>query len=89
MRTVGAFEAKTHFSQLLTEVERKGDSILIQRRGAGVAVLSPFEKDSTRKGLERTQRVLKAFHDIRQAAAALPSKDRASAKRLTEDGRKR
>lgn len=38
--TVGAFEAKTHFSALLEEVE-KGEKILITKHGRIVAQLSP------------------------------------------------
>ena len=36
--TVGAFEAKTHLSQLLTEVE-KGTEVHITRRGELIAVM--------------------------------------------------
>jgi prevent-host-death family protein len=38
----GAFEAKTHFSNLLDRVE-KGDRIVITRHGREVAILSPVE----------------------------------------------
>ena len=40
MHTVGAFEAKTHFSALLEEVE-KGEQIIITKHGRAVAQLSP------------------------------------------------
>ena len=40
MSTVGAFEAKTHFSALLERVER-GEEIVITRRGKPVARLTP------------------------------------------------
>ena len=40
MKTVGAFEAKTHLSQLLDEVA-KGESITITRHGEAVAQLIP------------------------------------------------
>ena len=40
MATVGAFEAKTHFAQLLQRVER-GEEIVITRRGKQVARLVP------------------------------------------------
>jgi prevent-host-death family protein len=40
MATVGAFEAKTHFAQLLQRVER-GEEITITRRGKAVARLVP------------------------------------------------
>jgi prevent-host-death family protein len=40
MTTVGAFDAKTHFAQLLQRVER-GEEITITRRGKVVARLVP------------------------------------------------
>ena len=40
MATIGAFEAKTHFAQLLQRVER-GEEIIITRRGKAVARLVP------------------------------------------------
>lgn len=41
MTTVGAFEAKTHLSQLLERVEQ-GEEITITRRGRAVARLVPM-----------------------------------------------
>ena len=38
MHTVGAYEAKTHFSELLEKV-RQGDNITITRNGVPVAML--------------------------------------------------
>lgn len=40
MQTVGAFEAKTHFSALLDKVE-KGEQIVITKHGRVVAKLVP------------------------------------------------
>lgn len=40
MRTVGAFEAKTHLSALLEEVER-GEEVVITRHGKAIARLVP------------------------------------------------
>jgi len=40
MREIGAFEAKTHLSELLAAVER-GETITITRRGKPVAQLAP------------------------------------------------
>ncbi len=40
MRTVGAFEAKTHLSQLLDQVE-SGETVVITRHGEPVAELVP------------------------------------------------
>lgn len=40
MTKVGAFAAKTHFSELLDRVEQ-GERILIERRGKTIAELAP------------------------------------------------
>ena len=42
-RTVGAFEAKTHFSELLERAEG-GEEIIITRRGKPVARLMPVKE---------------------------------------------
>ena len=44
MKTVGAFEAKTHLSRLLDKVEQ-GEKITITRHGAPVAQLVPVERE--------------------------------------------
>ena len=40
MKTIGAFSAKTHLSDLLNQVAR-GESFLITKRGKPMAALSP------------------------------------------------
>lgn len=59
MRTVGAYEAKTHLSHLLDEVQH-GHRIGITRNGQPVAVLSPA---STGPQIDRKQVVqeIRAF----------------------------
>jgi prevent-host-death family protein len=47
-KTVGAFDAKTHLSELLERV-RRGERITITRRGVPVAVLVP-PADEARRG---------------------------------------
>ncbi len=50
MKTVGAFEAKTHFARLLERVAN-GEQIVITRHGTPVARLVPFAKpDGERAG---------------------------------------
>ncbi|MGC2331100.1 MAG: type II toxin-antitoxin system prevent-host-death family antitoxin [Candidatus Acidiferrales bacterium] len=44
--TVGAYEAKTHLSELLEKVEA-GEEIVITRHGAAVAKLVPIKKETT------------------------------------------
>jgi prevent-host-death family protein len=44
MREVGAFEAKTHLSELLSAVEA-GETVTITRRGKPIAQLVPMATD--------------------------------------------
>lgn len=44
MRTVGAYEAKTHLSRLLEDVERR-ETIEITKHGVPIAVLTPIVAD--------------------------------------------
>jgi prevent-host-death family protein len=79
MRTVGAFEAKTHLSALLEEVER-GEEILITRHGKAVARLVPAGVVS-RDRLKDTAARLKAFRRGRRLGDL-------SVKALIEKGRR-
>ena len=45
-KTVGAYQAKTHLSQLLEKVEA-GEEITITKHGAPVARLVPVKKEAT------------------------------------------
>lgn len=42
MKQIGAFDAKTHFSSLLEQVE-KGEEIIITRRGKQIAKIIPIQ----------------------------------------------
>lgn len=53
----GAFEAKTHFSDLLDRVE-KGERIVITRHGREVAVLAPPQKSSVQERMAMIERAL-------------------------------
>jgi len=41
---IGAFEAKTNFSKIISETE-KGNDFIVTRRGKAVARIIPFEKE--------------------------------------------
>lgn len=47
LEEVGAFEAKTHFSELLRGVE-KGNAYTITRNGRPIAKLAPIEENADR-----------------------------------------
>jgi prevent-host-death family protein len=57
MKTVGAFEAKTHLNKLLQKVS-KGESIRITRRGVPVAKLIP-DHEGERRDLKQVVREIR------------------------------
>ena len=57
MTDIGAYEAKTHFSQLLERVE-KGERITITKHGKAVAVLGPVEPRRKRPVAEVIEDIL-------------------------------
>ena len=87
MKKVGAFDAKTHFSQLLSEVEQTQCEIIIQRRGKDVAILSPSRKDRAARKEARKREVLAALREIRSAQRGRPASG--ALKELVEEDRTR
>ena len=79
MANMTAFEAKTHFSELLVAVEG-GESITVTRRGKPVAILSPVET-RTRADRER------AVEEIKEARKAYSLKG-LDLKKLRDEGRR-
>jgi len=78
---VGAYDAKTRFGELLSEVEEHGVSITITRRGVPVAQLVPVTGGSKRSPTD----LLREFLDFQ---AAHPF-DGVTAKQLIQEGRRR
>ena len=76
---VGAFEAKTHLSELLQRV-REGDRVVITHRGVPVAVLVPPGK------LERDH-VTEVIREIRELRKRT-KKARSSSRALRQQGRR-
>jgi prevent-host-death family protein len=79
MRTVGTFEAKTHLSALLEQVER-GEEIMITKHGKAIARLVPVGVVS-RDRLKDIATRLKAFRRGRRLGDL-------SAKSLINEGRR-
>ncbi|MEJ5247640.1 type II toxin-antitoxin system Phd/YefM family antitoxin [Caldilinea sp.] len=77
MPSIGAYEAKTHFSELLKRVQR-GERFIITHHGAPVAVLAPLESAPERP-VDEVIAALKAFR--RKRSLDLPLKA------LIEEGR--
>jgi prevent-host-death family protein len=70
MKHVGIFDAKTHLSSLVDEVE-KGGEIVITRHGKPVAKLVRAEKSDDRLSPEQVERRLKALRELREIGQRL------------------
>lgn len=68
MSTIGAYEAKTKFSELLERVE-KGEQITITRHGKPVAILAPLSRPRD------TGKARKAMEGLRQLARKVDLSD--------------
>jgi len=64
MSTIGAYQAKTEFSNLIRKVMR-GERIIITRYGEPVAVLSPI-KDAPSRPITETIKDIQAFRKDHQ-----------------------
>ena len=79
MTTIGAYEAKTHLSELLLRVE-KGEHIVITRHGTPIAELRPVAgRDSKR--IAAAVKALAAFRSDHRA-------DAAEIREMIEEGRR-
>lgn len=72
MRAVGGFEAKTHFSQLVDEMNQTGEPVIVQNRGKSVAILQALDSLAKEDRQRRSARLLEAFAEIRQSQEDSP-----------------
>jgi prevent-host-death family protein len=79
MKTVGAFEAKTHLNKLLKQVS-KGETIRITLRGIPVAKLIPSGEGE----LKDLRRTVKEIREIRKGAGLKGS----TIRELIDEGRR-
>lgn len=63
MRQFGAFEAKTHFSELLGDVI-KGEKLIITKHGVQVAMIIPFTQEE--KGIDPVKDTIRALKKMRK-----------------------
>jgi len=78
---IGAFEAKTHFSRIIAEVEYGADYV-ITKRGKPVAKIIPFEQE---KGMTRKEAMAK-LAELRKLYRGKPGSF--DIRKAIEDGRK-
>lgn len=79
MTTVGAYEAKTHFIELLDKVER-GETVIITRHGAPIARLVPVARSA-----DDAAAAMEELHRFRRERR--PRLDGITIRELIEEGR--
>lgn len=82
MNTIGAFEAKTHFSQLLSRVA-EGETIIITKNGKSIAKITPIDTETTYPS------AMDAIKAIRELRKGVTLGKKLSLKQLIREGRKR
>lgn len=80
MDSVGAFDAKTHLSELLERVSR-GERITITRHGVPAAMLVPVERANPRISHEK---IVEGMRALRQRV----KKGKQSVRELVNEGRR-
>ncbi|SHK96490.1 type II toxin-antitoxin system Phd/YefM family antitoxin [Alicyclobacillus tolerans] len=78
MKTIGAYEAKTHFAELLEQVSL-GETIIVTKRGIPVAKVIPIEQDKL-----DYQHILRQFQSLRTNVKSAQT----SLKEMIEEGRR-
>jgi antitoxin (DNA-binding transcriptional repressor) of toxin-antitoxin stability system len=79
MRALGAFQVKTHLSQLLKEIEKNGKPIAITLHGRTVALLTPVQLENP---------IAQAIDSIRKNRKGVKLGKNISLKSLIEEGRR-
>lgn len=82
MRHFGAFEAKTHFSEILGDV-MNGEAFIITKHGVQVAMMIPF----TQKG-DSLDPVADAIRALKNLRKGITLGKKLSIKKMLEQGRK-
>ena len=81
MRQFGAFEAKTHFSELLADVIN-GEKFVITKHGVQVALIIPFTKEE-----EGIDPVTDAIRTLKTLKKGITLGKNLSVRELLEEGR--
>ena len=82
MRHYGAFEAKTHFSEILGNVIR-GEKFIITKHGVQVAMIIPFTPEE--KSIDPVEDAIRAIKNLRKG---ITLGKKLSIKKMIEEGRK-
>ncbi|MEQ9453899.1 MAG: type II toxin-antitoxin system prevent-host-death family antitoxin [Phycisphaeraceae bacterium] len=80
MEQIGLFQAKTHLSQIVDQVQKSGRAVTLTRRGIPVAEIRPLaeEPEMTRE---------QAFEAIRQMRSSMPRITAVEIREAIDEGR--
>lgn len=81
MRQFGAFEAKTHFSELLVDVAN-GEKFIITRHGVQIAMIVPYAKDE-----QENDPISDAIRAIKKLRKGIKLGKKLSIRKMREEGR--
>ncbi len=82
MKRFGAFEVKTHFSELLRDVIN-GEKFIITKHGVQVAMIIPFTQKE-----EEVDPVTNAIRALKKLRKGITLGKRLSIRKMIEEGRK-
>ena len=82
MKYFGAFEAKTHFSEILRDVLH-GEKFIITKHGEKVAMIIPFIKEE-----EKVDPVNDAIRELKKLRRGITLGKKFSVRKMLEKGRK-
>ena len=82
MKHFGAFQAKTHFSELLGAVIN-GEKFIITRHGVQVAMIIPFTQEE--EGIDPVKAAIRALKKLRKG---ITLGKKLSIRKMLEEGRK-
>lgn len=82
MKHFGAFEAKTHFSELLADVIN-GEKFIITKHGVQVAMIIPFTHEE--EGIDPVKDAIRALKNLRKGVTL---GKKLSIRKMLEEGRK-
>ena len=79
---ISSFSAKTHFSHILSEVE-KGKRVIITKRGKRIATMSPYQADHLEENV-----IKEAIESIKNLRKGITLGPNLSIKTMREQGRR-
>lgn len=82
MKQFGAFEAKTHFSEILGNV-MNGEKFVITKHGVQVAMIIPYTQEK-----EKSHPIKSAIRGLKNLRKGITLGKKLSVRKLIEEGRK-